>query len=120
MPKSQSPVFELNQKLEKVPSKIEIIKNLLVGEQLEDYDAELELLRKQIIEKKETLDKLITDIKTELEQSIDQVSVDINQRITDVEKNLSKKLDDVSASQVYKKELGNLLSELGDKIAKDN
>ena len=118
MSKPQPPVFELNQKAENVPSKIELIKNLLVGEQFEAYEAELEQLRKQMAQKKEALDKLIQDVKTELEQSIDHVSADFNHRITKLEQNINKKLEDIDANSVSKQQLGKLLSKLGDEIAK--
>jgi len=119
MSKPQPPVFELNQKAENAPSKIEVIKNLLIGEQLDAYEAELAELRKQMVTKKEALDKLIQEVKADLEKSIDHVSADVNHRITNLEQNINKKLEDIDTNRVDKKQLGKLLSELGDKIAKE-
>lgn len=118
--KPQPPVFELNQSPQSdEPSKIEVIKNLIFGEQIQVYETEFEALKKDILAKKEALDELIEEVRGELKQSIDSVSADLNHRITDLEKNLEGKFKKVGSDHIDKKALGEMLKDLGDRIAKE-
>lgn len=97
-------------------SKIEAIKNLIFGENIEQYDSEFDTIRKEIQKKKEVLESYIDEVRNELMQSIDSLSTDVNIRITDLEDNLQAKTDALSESKVDRKELGKLLINLGEKI----
>jgi len=97
-------------------SKIEVIKNLIFGENIAEYNSEFETLKKEIDSKREELQKYIDETREELTSSIDNLSTDINIRITDLENSLEDKADKLDNQKVDKKLLGNLLISLGEKI----
>ena len=117
MSKNQ-PVIELNKKAEDATSKIEVIKELIFGEQIKEYDSEFEKIKKEILSKKKALNELIEEVRTELSEAIDNVSTDINIRISEVEQNLEGKIDELQSEKVNKETLGQLLIDLGEKITK--
>jgi len=97
-------------------SKIEAIKNLIFGENMEQYDSEFDTLKKEIQKKKEVLENYIDEVRDELMQSIDSLSTDINIRITDLEGNIQERTDALDQTKVNKNQLGKLLINLGEKI----
>lgn len=117
MSKDQKAVINLLDNKE-ADSKIEVIKNLIFGDNIQAYNSEFETLKEDILNKKKVLEDLIEEVGAELRQSIDTMSTDINIRITDVEKNLEDKIDSLDEKSVDKSALGNLLIELGEKISK--
>jgi archaellum component FlaC len=109
-------MFTLEDKIESSASKIDVIKNLIFGDTIQAYDSEFETLRKDILQKKQNLEDLIEEIRTDLNTTIDSVSSDVNIRITDLEKNLESRMENLEEDVVNRKQLGNLLVELGKKI----
>lgn len=97
-------------------SKIEAIKQLIFGENIEQYDSEFDTLKKEIQQKKEALETYVDQVREELMQSIDSLSTDVNIRITDLEGAVNDKTEALAASKVNKTELGDLLIKLGEKI----
>lgn len=97
-------------------SKIEAIKNLIFGENIQQYDTEFDALKKEIDKQKAQLQNYIDEVRGELMQSIDSLSTDINIRITDLEDTLNEKAEQLTESKVDRKELGGLLVSLGEKI----
>ncbi|MEL6812588.1 MAG: fructose 1,6-bisphosphatase [Bacteroidota bacterium] len=98
-------------------SKIEAIKNLIFGENIEQYDSEFDKVRKEIDKKKAALENYIDEVRNELMQSIDSLSTDINIRITDLEDNLQAKTEALTEEKVDRRQLGKLLISLGEKIS---
>lgn len=98
-------------------SKIEVIKNLIFGENIAEYNSEFETLKKEIDTKRKELKNYIDDAREELMTSVDNLSTDINIRITDLENALEDKADKLSEQKVDKKTLGDLLISLGENIA---
>lgn len=97
-------------------SKIEAIKNLIFGENIQQYDSEFEELKADILKKKEELNALISDAREELSKSIDSLSTDLNIRISDLESKLEDRLDDIEDKKTSRDLLGKALIELGNKI----
>lgn len=97
-------------------SKIEAIKNLIFGENIQQYDSEFEELKADILKKKQELNGLISDAREELSKSIDSLSTDLNIRITDLESKLEDRLDDMQDDKTSRDFLGEALIELGKKI----
>ncbi len=97
-------------------SKIEAIKNLIFGENIQQYDSEFEELKADILKKKQELNDLISDAREELSKSIDSLSTDLNIRITDLESKLEDRLDDIEDEKTSRNVLGEALIELGKKI----
>ena len=99
-------------------SKLEAIKNLIFGENIQQYDSEFEALKKDIDAKREALQNYVDETRDELMKSIDSLSTDVNIRITELESTLEDKEEDLQAKKVDKDTLGNLLISLGEKIQK--
>jgi len=99
-------------------SKIEAIKNLIFGENIQQYNSEFETLKKEIDHQKETLDNYIGEVRSELMKSIDSLSTDVNIRITELEDSLNDKTETLSEEKMDRKQLGELLISLGEKISK--
>ncbi|MGS2740786.1 fructose 1,6-bisphosphatase [Sinomicrobium sp. M5D2P17] len=100
-------------------SKIEAIRNLIFGENIQEYNSEFESLKKDILQKRKELQNLIEDTRTELMQTIDNLGTDVNIRITELENSLQEKADTLDQNKVDKSTLGKLLIQIGEKI-KDN
>ncbi|RNL84966.1 fructose 1,6-bisphosphatase [Sinomicrobium pectinilyticum] len=100
-------------------SKIEAIRNLIFGENIQEYNSEFESLKKDILQKRKELQGLIEDTRTELMQTIDNLGTDVNIRITELENSLQEKADTLDQNKVDKSTLGKLLIQIGEKI-KDN
>ncbi len=97
-------------------SKIETIKNLIFGENIQAYNSEFESIKSDILAKKEALEQLIEETHNELNRLIDDVSTDINIRITNTESKLSERIDELDENKVDKKNLGNLLIKMGHQV----
>ena len=98
-------------------SKIDAIKQLIFGENIQAYDNEFDTLKKDILNKKNELEDLIESVKPELIKSIDSASTDINIRITELEDKIEDRLEDLDDKKLNRRELGDLLVKLGEKIS---
>jgi flagellar biosynthesis component FlhA len=100
-------------------TKIEAIKNLIFGENIQEYNSEFDSIKNDILAKKKALETLIEEVRSELIQNIDNLSTDLNIRITELESNIENKLDDMDEKKVDRRHLGLLLVSLGEKIGKE-
>jgi archaellum component FlaC len=116
MSKDQKAVIKLHEEQE-TGSKIEAIKNLIFGDNIQAYDSEFETLKQDILNKKKDLEDLLEEVGSDLRKSIDNLSTDINIRITDLEQSLEGKIGDLEEKSVDKDALGKLLIELGKKVS---
>lgn len=98
-------------------SKIDAIKELIFGENIQTYDSEFESIKEDLVKKKQELERIIEELRAELLQTIDSLNTDINIRITDLESNLSQKIEDLDEKKLDRKVLGALLTSIGDKIS---
>ena len=98
-------------------SKIDAIKNLIFGDNIEQYNSEFQSVKKEIDAQKGKLESYIDEVRNELMQSIDSLSTDVNIRITDLEDSLNAKTEALTEDKVDKKQLGKLLINLGEKIS---
>lgn len=98
-------------------SKIDAIKQLIFGENIQEYNSEFESVKQDILNKKKELENLIDDVKAELLQNIDNLSTDINIRITELESTLEDKADALDDKKLDRRLFGDLLIKLGEKIS---
>ncbi|MFD0963362.1 fructose 1,6-bisphosphatase [Pseudofulvibacter geojedonensis] len=98
-------------------SKIEAIKNLIFGENIAEYNSEFEEIKADINKKKAILEELIETTRTELNQAIDNLGTDLNIRITELEDTIENKIENLDEKKVDRKQLGDLLIKLGNKIS---
>lgn len=99
-------------------SKIDAIKQLIFGENMQAYESEFEAVKNDILSKKNELENLMDDIRKELLQNMDNLSTDINIRMTDLENSLNGTTERVNEKKLDRKVLGDLLMKLGEKISK--
>lgn len=99
-----------------VNSKIETIKNLIFGENIQAYDSEFETLKKDITKKRDDLKVFVEETRQELNGLIDNLSTDLSIRITELEDSINDKVEDLETKKVDKKTLGQLLVKLGNQI----
>lgn len=97
-------------------SKIDAVKKLLFGEEMDTYNSEFHALKKEIEAKKSELEDLIERTQKEISELIDNVSTDLNIRITELEGSLSDRADKLTKDKVNRDQLGKLLVEIGEKI----
>ncbi|WP_396601769.1 fructose 1,6-bisphosphatase [Algibacter sp. R77976] len=107
----------LNGQSNNANSKIDAIKELIFGENIQAYNSEFESLKADILAKKEELKNLMSTVESELLQNIDTLSTDINIRITDLESSVNDKLDNLDDKKVNRKLLSELFIKLGNKIS---
>jgi len=99
-------------------SKIDAIKQLIFGENIQAYESEFEAVKNDILSKKQELENLMDDVRKELLQNMDNLSTDINIRITDLENSINEKDVSLDEKKLDRKMLGKLLMNLGEKISK--
>lgn len=97
-------------------SKLDAIRNLIFGENIQQYDSEFDLLKKDILAKRKELNDLIEDTKDELNKAVDNLSTDLNIRISDLESKMQDDLEDINASKLDRNMLGDALIALAQKI----
>ena len=90
-------------------SKIDAIKDILFGENIQTYDKEFEYVKSDILEKKNELLDLISDVRKELDTAIDNLGTDLNIRITALEDKLEEKSLELDAKKIDKKTLATKL-----------
>ena len=97
-------------------SKIEAIKNLIFGENIQEYNHEFETLKTEIAQKREELLEYVDDARKEIMTAVDNLSTDVNIRISDLEQALNDKAQDLDNRKVNRESLGEMLVQLGNKI----
>jgi chaperonin cofactor prefoldin len=110
---------QINPNTSDPSTKIEAIKNLIFGENIQAYNSEFDNIKNDILAKKKALETLIEEVRSELIQNIDNLSTDLNIRITELESNMENKLDDLDEKKVDRRQLGQLLINLGEKIGQE-
>jgi len=117
--KNTTDADQANTSIADPSTKIEAIKNLIFGENIQEYNSEFDNIKNDILAKKQALENLIEEVRSELIQNIDNLSTDLNIRITELETNMENKLDDLDEKKVDRRQLGQLLVNLGEKIGKE-
>ena len=107
---------DVNKNNIKISSKIDAIKELIFGENMQAYDAEFELVKADVLKKKQELESLIDEVRSELMKNIDSLSTDVNIRITDLEGSINEKMETLEDKKVNRKLLSDLFIKLGGEI----
>lgn len=98
-------------------SKIDAIKDLLFGDNIVEYNSQFESIKNDILKKKEDLEHLIEVTQKSLNEAIDNLSTDLNIRITSLEDVFEEKINALDDKKMNRKDLGDLLIKLGNKIS---
>lgn len=99
-------------------SKMDMIKDLIFGENIQEYDSQFQTVKEDITAKKEELEGLVQSVRTELNELIDNLGTDINIRVTELEDKMKHRFETLEAEKVDRESLGKLLITLGEKITK--
>jgi len=97
-------------------SKLDAIRNLIFGENIQQYDSEFDLLKKDILAKRKELNDLVDETRDELNKAVDNLSTDLNIRISDLESKMQSDLENMNAAKVDRDMLGDALISLAQKI----
>lgn len=97
-------------------SRIEAIKNLIFGENIQQYNSEFDQVKQDLQAKKLELINLIEETRYELSKAIDSLSTDLNIRITDLESKMDERLEQLDDDKTSRAMLGDALIDLGKKI----
>ncbi len=117
MATNEKPIFELRaQSNDDSAEKLETIKNLIFGDKIEAYEAEFELLKKDIEAKRKDMMLLIEEVRDELSKSIEDVSLDVNSRLTNLEENIDQRLSTLEDNKLTSDMLSDLFINLGKKL----
>ncbi len=111
----ESPTNNTNESQQR----LEAIKNLIFGENIEQINSDFDTIKKLIEKRKEELELFIEETSKDLNTLIDNLSTDVNIRITDLEENLNEKIDVLNHNKVDRSMLGKLFVSMGEKIMKD-
>ncbi len=97
-------------------SKIEAIKNLIFGENIQEYNHEFNTLKTEIAQKKEELLEYVDDARKEIMTAVDNLNTDVNIRISDLEQALNDKAQDLDDRKINRDSLGEMFIQLGKNI----
>jgi len=110
-------VVQLNSTNNTSESKIETIRELIFGENIQQYNSEFESLKSDILRKKKVLEDLVEEVRQDLKSAIDDVAIDVNVRITELESKIDERVENLEADKVDRDTLGKMLMELGEKVS---
>lgn len=110
-------VVQLTRAQDTSASKIETIRDLIFGENIQEYNSEFESLKSDILRKKKILEDLVEEVRQDLKTTIDNVAIDANIRITELENKIEEKVENLEADKVDRATLGKMLMELGEKVS---
>lgn len=99
-------------------SKIDMIKDLIFGDNIQEYNSQFETVKEDIAAKKTELEDLVQNVRTELDEMIDTLGTDINIRVTQLQDKMEERLENLESDKMDKEILGKLLISLGEKISK--
>ena len=92
--------------------RLEAIKNLIFGENIQQIDQEFQSLKNHVEKRKEELEDFIAETRKELNATIDNLATDLNNSMND-------KTDELNHKKVDRNLIGTLLVSMGEKIMKD-
>ena len=99
--------------------RLEAIKNLIFGENIQQIDQDFLSLKTLIDKRKDELENYIEETRKELLHAVDNLSTDVNIRITDLEASLEHRAAALDHKKMDRSALGSLLINMGEKIMKD-
>jgi len=97
-------------------SKIDAIKHLIFGDNIEEYSQEFDTLKKELEQRRQELTDYIDDTRKELMGAIDNLGTDLGIRISDLEESLNERTENLDKTKIDRSQLGNLLIKMGEKI----
>lgn len=103
---------------EESAQRLEAIKNLIFGENIQQIDNDFNELKLHIEKRKEELEDLLDDTQKKLSNVIDNLATDLNIRISDLEAKFDEDISSLNHKKMDRNLLGTLLVSMGEKIMK--
>ena len=108
--------------------KIEAVKQLIFGENMQQYDSEFNeikaLIKKtrteienELNDTRDALNKLINQTKETLNSEVNDLRSDMNKKVTQLRSDMDEAVADLDERKVNRKLLGTMLQEIGKQIA---
>ncbi len=96
-----------------VDAKIDAIKNLLFGENIQEYAAEFERIQQQIEQQRAQQDAQLKNLKDETRQQIAAMQEQFTSQLAAMQKEFAQQLERLNAAKADRNTLGDMLIELG-------
>ena len=111
-----------------VDPKIEAVKQLIFGDNMQQYDSEFNeikaLIKKtrteieqELNDTRDALNKLINQTKESLNTEVSDLRSDMNKKVTQLRSDMDESVADLDERKVNRKLLGTMLQEIGKQIA---
>lgn len=108
----QKPVDPLTEESQKLNA----VRDLLFGQNVQEYRSEFDELRKIINDNREKSDKKSSDMKNDIFDRIDKLEEKLNHKLDDTSRSINERLDQLSDAKADRKKMANILHELANKL----
>lgn len=96
--------------------KLEAVRDLLFGQNVQEYQTEFKEIRDLIQSNREEVEKSSTDFKFEILNKIDQMNESINRKIDATASDLSGKIEEITDSKADRKKIASLLQDMAQQL----
>lgn len=97
-------------------AKIDAIKELIFGENIQQYDVEFKEIRDSIKLAQKQMNERLENTAAELKNLIDTVQNEQNQKLSDLQSKMNEEVASLKSTKLDRQLLGDLLQEIGGKI----
>ncbi|MEL6538668.1 MAG: hypothetical protein AAFQ98_24835 [Bacteroidota bacterium] len=96
--------------------KLGVIRDIIFGQNMEEYNQQFNELKRLVDEKKAELDQYIQDVKGDLHDKIQELDKMMKDQVHDLEDNFAAKAARLEEEKMNRATLGDLLIDIGTKI----
>ncbi|HAA10729.1 MAG TPA: hypothetical protein DCE41_03150 [Cytophagales bacterium] len=96
--------------------KLGVIRDIIFGQNMEEYNQQFNELKRLVDEKKAELDNYIQDVKGDLQEKIQELDKMMKDQVHDLEDNFAAKAARLEDEKMNRATLGDLLIDIGTKI----
>lgn len=96
--------------------RLEAVRDLLFGQNVQEYRGEFKELKDQLNQNKEDLDKGVTDLQSDLLAKLEAIDKKLSDRIEEMNSQLNSKLDSLNNDKVDRKKLAKLLQSIASEL----
>lgn len=97
--------------------KIEAVKQLIFGENMQQYDSEFNEIRALIKKTRNEIEDELNETRDSLTNMINDLRSDMNKKVTQLRKEMDENVADLDDRKMNRKLLGALLQEMGKQIS---
>ena len=101
---------------DKMDPRIDAIKEIIFGENIKEYNKEFDKLKVIITKHREDQQQKLKDLRQELKSLIAELDKSMSKQLADLKTQTLNELQNSNSNNISRKQLGELLEELGKKI----